>query len=117
MLIWSLSLLLSNCAWICPKDDPVIDIRYVDRDIPTMQRPKGLSLMPTYFEAVSYKNLDEYLAENKKRNNVVVFYAIDVIDYENLSFNVAEYMRYMQQSIALFEYYESKAKGEVDEVN
>lgn len=80
-----------------------------------MERPAKLNLLPVEFDAVSYKNIKEYIAENEKRNGILVFLAIDVIDYENLAFNTAESSRWINQANIIMDYYENAIKPRPEE--
>ena len=104
------SLLLTSCSWFKPKEVVVERVVYLKVEIPVKERPKALTLNDVTFSVVSEKNLQEYLSENEKRNGTVVFIAMDVRDYENLSLNTAEIERYIRQLLATIQYYEGKAK-------
>jgi hypothetical protein len=78
--------------------------------IDVVERPKPLELLPLHFTVVSEETLGEFLKANRFRNGSLVFIAMEVKDYENLSLNTAEIHRYIQQQIAVIEYYESKSR-------
>lgn len=84
----------------------VLKTDYVVKEIPLQPRPKPLTLHRVKFYAVSPENLDEFLEEYEKENGDVVFFAISVPDYENLSMNVAELKRFINQQKSLIVYYE-----------
>ena len=109
-LILATSLLVSCGLFQTP--DPIIETVFVDRTIPLAPNPKGLVLHPVVFQAVSHKNVDEFLKENEKRNGTVVFIAMDVISYENIALNTAELQRYIKQQKAQIEYYEERLEDE-----
>ena len=112
LMILSLSLSLSSCTWFCKEEPPVYitETVYVKQDIPILDRPKPVQLLNVDVDAVSYKNLDEFLASNKFKYGNNVFIAMDVRDYENLSLNTAELQRYIQQQQALIKYYEEQTQ-------
>ena len=107
LVILSLLLSLTSCASFC-KDYVTTEYVYVKQEIPIQEHPKALKLYNVDFDAVSYQNLDEYLAANKFRYGHNVFIAMDVRDYENLSLNTAELQRYIEQQKALIKYYEER---------
>jgi len=117
--IWSVllisSLLFTGCGIFKTKTETVIETKYVSRSIPVKEHPKPLSMHPVTFQVVSYKNLKEFLADNKERYGVAVFMALDVSDYENLSLNMAELIRYVEQQQAIILYYEEQAPEPVIE--
>ncbi len=87
----------------------------IEKDIPIVERPKGLSLTSPYFHVVTSENLEEFIEKFKKSNgSELVFYAISVRDYENLSLNLAELRRYIEQQQAIIVYYETAIEGDDD---
>ena len=58
------------------------------------------------FYAVTPENLEEFLQTFEEESGVTVFFAISVPDYENMSLNVAELRRYINQQKAVILYYE-----------
>lgn len=105
-----LTITLSSCG-LFQKQEPWVAPVVVESPIPIRARPKGVNLTIPHFDVVSYKNLEEYLAKNKKRNGVVVFVAMDIRDYELTSYNQAEVNRYVEQLLALVRYYEDQIKS------
>ncbi len=77
-----------------------------------MAQPQGLELVAPEFEVVTQKNLDVFVENNIKRNGVLVFIAMDVLGYENLALNTAEYDRYIQQQKAIITHYEESLRDE-----
>lgn len=106
LTILSLLLLTSSCALFKPEPVPVPV--YIESSIPIRETPVGVNLYSVKTQTVSYKNLDQFLAENKRRNGNVVFIAMDVRMYENLALNFAELERYIEQQQALILYYEEQ---------
>lgn len=107
---------MSACSAISDwfKPEEVIITKYIERDIPIQGRPKPVNLYDVRFEVVTRENLEEFLIENEKTYGGAVFYAISVPDYENLSLNVAELKRYLQQQNAIILYYEENISGKKD---
>jgi len=58
------------------------------------------------FYAVTPENLEEFLQTFEEEAGVNVFFAMSVPDYENMSLNVAELRRYINQQKAVILYYE-----------
>ena len=58
------------------------------------------------FYAVTPENLEEFLQTFEEESGVTVFFAMSVPDYENMSLNVAELRRYINQQKAVILYYE-----------
>jgi hypothetical protein len=61
---------------------------------------------PVYFYAVNEENLEEFLSRFEGENGDIVFFAISVPHYENLSLNLADLKRYIGQQKSLIVYYE-----------
>lgn len=107
-----LTIPVSSCSLFRP--DPVPVPVYVESTIPIRELPKELNLIPPKLEVVSDKNLDVYLANNRKRNGSVVFIAMDVREYEVSAYNFAEIDRYLKQLHSLVKYYEEQIQSRVD---
>lgn len=99
-----LTALSSGCATIEP--EVVVKTDYVVKDIPIQPQPKPLNLHRVKFYAVTPENLEEFLQTFEEESGVTVFFAISVPDYENMSLNVAELRRYINQQKAVILYYE-----------
>lgn len=107
---------LGGCAtWNWPWAEPEVVERtvYMECKIPVQNRPKPLNLLDVHFDVVTRENLNDYIEQNEIRNGALIFAAIDISDYERLSYNTAEFHRLFGQLYALLDYYESF--GEVDE--
>jgi hypothetical protein len=88
----------------------------VEKEIPVQPHPKGVTVYPTYFYTVNEENLEEFLERFEKENGDVVFFAISVPHYENLSLTMADLKRYIGQQKSLILYYEeSIAKQQLPE--
>ena len=99
-----LTALSSGCATIEP--EVVVKTDYVVKDIPIQPQPKPLKLHRVKFYAVTPENLEEFLQTFEEEAGVTVFFAMSVPDYENMSLNVAELRRYINQQKAVILYYE-----------
>ena len=118
LTIWSLVLLLalSGCSLI-PKQVEV-QTKFVEKQIPIQGHPKGLSLFPIQFYAVTEENFDEFKEKFEKENGGrMVYFALCVPDYENLSLNMGELKRYIEQQKTIIIYYEQSITGIKAEVS
>lgn len=103
----TLVLLISSvvaCGTVKPR--VVVKTNYVEKDIPIQPHPKGVTVHPIYFHAVNERNLQQFLDKFEKENGDIVFFAISVPHYENLSLTMADLKRYIQQQKTLILYYE-----------
>lgn len=73
--------------------------------VPIQQRPRAVNLLDASFRVVTAENIDEFL-EEVTVGDQFVFIAMDVQDYENLSLNVDELRRYIEQQQSVILYYE-----------
>jgi type IV pilus biogenesis protein CpaD/CtpE len=115
ILLVSLSLLLLSSCTKAPEPTIITVPEIIEKNIPIVERPKGLKLTSPYFHVVTAENIDEFIEKFKKSNgSELVFYAISVRDYENLSLNLAELRRYIEQQQAIIVYYETAIDGDDD---
>jgi hypothetical protein len=75
-----------------------------------MNRPKPVALSPVEWFIVTEENLEEFILDFKKVNTEFVVAAMTIKGYENLSLNVAELRRYINQQKSLIVYYEDSVK-------
>lgn len=111
-------ILLASSLAACSSVEPRIVVKtdYVEKEIPIQPHPKGVTVYPTYFYTVNEENLEEFLERFEKENGDIVFFAISVPHYENLSLTMADLKRYIGQQKSLILYYEeSIAKQELPE--
>lgn len=113
ILVSSLLLLTSGCASVEPQ--VVLKTDYVVKDIPIQPQPKPVNLHRVKWYAVTPENMDEFLARFEEESGINVFFAVSVPDYENLSLNVAELRRYINQQKALIVYYEESIQTMIKE--
>lgn len=59
--------------------------------------------------------MEEFLVRFEEESGTTVFFALSVPDYENMSMNVAELRRYINQQKALVIYYEESIETMIKE--
>jgi len=74
-----------------------------------------MSLHRVKFYAVTPENMEEFLVRFEEESGTTVFFAMSVPDYENMSMNVAELRRYINQQKALIVYYEESIETMIKE--
>ena len=109
-LLLLFSLTISGCSLI-PKQVEV-QTKFIERKIPIQDQPKGLTLYPVTFYAVTEENYEEFQEKFKDKNENLVFFALSVPDYENMSLNLAEMKRYIDQQKTIIVYYEKSINNE-----
>lgn len=105
--VLSLLLLTSLFLGCSGKKDVVIRTEYVKPKIDIQSKPQPLKLHDVEFYAVSDKNFEDFLRRYKEENGDLVFFAMSVIDYENMALNLSNIRRYILQQKSLIEYYEN----------
>ncbi len=74
-----------------------------------------MSLHRVKFYAVTPENMEEFIERFEEESGTTVFFAMSVPDYENMSMNVAELRRYINQQKALIVYYEESIETMIKE--
>jgi hypothetical protein len=100
---------LTGCSLFGP-GEVVVQTEYVDRIIPIQTRPRGITTYPIKFFAVTEENFEEFKVTFEDEYTDFVFFALGVPDYENLSLNMAEIRRYIEQQQTLIIYYEDSIR-------
>lgn len=103
---------IAACSTIEPQ--VVVKTDYVEKVIPIQPKPKGVTIHPVYFYTVNAENIEEFLLRFEKENGDIVFFAISVPHYENLSLNLADLKRYIGQQNSLILYYEDSIAKQSD---
>ena len=85
--------------------------------MPIVARPKGVQLNDVKIYVVNADNYDEFVSDFAAKNGNLVYIAISVKDYENLSLNFAELRRYIEQQQQVIVYYEEAVKTETPSTN
>ena len=101
--------MISGCSLI-PKQVEV-QTKFVEKQIPIQGHPKGVTLYPVTFYAVTENNYEEFKEKFTNENADLVFFALSVPDYENMSLNLAELKRYIDQQKTIIIYYEQSITG------
>ncbi len=107
-LLLPILLSLSSCSLFQPKIVTVTE--FIKPVITPQKHPKPITLSKVEWYVVSDKNLEAFLEKSRKMNGQVVFVAISVKGYENISLNVQDMKRYIDQQKAIILYYEKLIK-------
>ena len=105
-------LLLSACARPEPETKIVSVPTIVKQNIAKVARPKPVSLVAPQVYVVNADNYDEFVQNFKEKFGELVYVAISIKDYENLSLNIAELRRYINQQKEVIVYYEDAIQSE-----
>ena len=66
---------------------------------------------------VTTDNIDEFEKNFENENSDLVFFAISVPHYQNLSLNLAEIRRFIEQQQAIIVYYEEQITKSSESIN
>src|SRR5210317_312351 len=108
---------LSGCSRYQPEPEIKIVTKVEKVQIPTVSRPKPLSLTDTRIFVVTEENFDVFIEEFKEVYGEVAYVALSMRDYENLALNVAELKRFIEQQAQIIVYYEKAVTEEPKEEN
>jgi hypothetical protein len=102
-----LSFLLVGCGGGNDVQKIEVSAKPIQIDIAKTADPEAVKVFPIRWHVVNKDNLDTFLAEMRKEQgtNNPVFIAITTKDYENLSLNLADLKRYIQQQQSVIVYY------------
>jgi hypothetical protein len=95
-------LILSACT---PTIETIVETRYIERNIPIQARPAPLNLNDVEWTVVNSSNIEEF-ARQFGDDPSRVFIVTTIQGYQNLSLNLAELRRYIEQQQDLIVYYE-----------
>lgn len=82
--------------------------------IPIQPPPAPVRLKDVQWYVVSEENIDSFKERLVDRQGMLVWYAITVADYENLSVNLQEIRRYIVQQQELIKYYENAVSSDTE---
>ena len=108
---------LTGCSFLKPEEVVVTRTVTVPVDIPLKPAPRPVRLTDIKWYTVTTDNIDEFEKNFENDNGDLVFFAISVPHYENLSLNLAEIRRYLLQQQAIIVYYESQITQSQESIN
>lgn len=117
LMVSAAGLLLSSCGVVgnlrTPEPEIVTVTETVPVVVPKATPPKDMRLENIRIYVVSEdENINEFKENFRKIHGEVVFVAISIKDYENMSLNIAEMKRYIDQQKQVILYYEDALTGE-----
>lgn len=101
-----------GCSLLTPEPKVITVTNTVKTTVPIVARPKAVNLNDIKIYVVNADNYEEFVADFTKKNGSLVYIAISVKDYENLSLNFADLRRYIEQQKEIIVYYEEAVKPE-----
>lgn len=108
--------LISGC-WFSPEPKVVVQTKMVEKNIPIVEHPKSPKLTKIKFYVVTEETYGKFKSDFSVKNNDFVYVAMSVKDYENLSLNMGELRRFINQQKEIIVYYEKIAKPDNNTTN
>ena len=111
--IFAVLLTLTGCGILSKPEPKIVTVtNTVKTTVPVVARPKAVNLNDVKIYVVTKENIDQFEQDFVKKNGSLVYIAISIKDYENLSLNFAELRRYIEQQQQIIVYYEEAVKPE-----
>ena len=111
--IFAVLLTLTGCGILSQPEPKIVTVtNTVKTTVPIVARPKAANLNDVKIYVVTKENIDQFEQDFAKKNGSLVYIAISIKDYENLSLNFAELRRYIEQQQQIIVYYEEAVKPE-----
>lgn len=107
ILVLSL-LLTTGCSWLKPEPEIVTRTVTVAPNIPLKSAPRPISMTDVNWYVVTTDNIEEFEKRFENDNSDLVFFALSVPHYQNLSVNLSDIRRYIEQQQAIILYYETQ---------
>tara|TARA_A100001515_G_scaffold22973_1_gene17655 strand:- start:2332 stop:2688 length:357 start_codon:yes stop_codon:yes gene_type:complete len=109
------TLILTSCSsW---RTEPEVEIvtKIEKVYVPIQARPAPVNLTDVKIYVVTAENYDTFIQEFTEKNGELVYVAISIKDYENLSLNIADLRRYINQQKEIIVYYEENLSENISE--
>ena len=109
-LFITLTLLLTTGCSLFSKPEEKIITRTVTvaPEIPLKSSPRPITMTDVQWYVVTTDNIEEFEKRFENQNSDLVFFALSVPHYENLSVNLTDIRRYIEQQRSIIIYYEDQ---------
>jgi hypothetical protein len=107
-LLLFLALTMTGCSWLQPEPEIITRTVTVAPDIPLKSAPRPITMTDVNWYVVTTDNIEEFEARFENENTDLVFFALSVPHYQNLSVNLSDIRRYIEQQQAIILYYETQ---------
>ena len=110
--------LTTGCSLLSKPEERVITRTVVQApNIPLQPSPRPVNMIDIKWYTVTTDNIDEFEKNFEHDNGDLVFFAISVPHYQNLSLNLAEIRRYLEQQQSIILYYEDQITKSSESIN
>ena len=117
-LVALLVLTMTGCgAFRKPEEVVVTNTVIKAPNIPLQPSPRPVNMIDIKWYTVTTDNINEFEKNFENDNGDLVFFAISVPHYQNLSLNLAEIRRYLEQQQSIIIYYEDQITQSRESIN
>ena len=118
LIITILALTLTGCSMFRKPEEVVVTNTVIRApNIPLQPSPRPVNMIDIKWYTVTTDNIDEFEKNFENDNGDLVFFAISVPHYQNLSLNLAEIRRYLEQQQSIIIYYEDQITKSRESIN
>ena len=118
LIIALLVLTMTGCSVFRKPEEVVVTNTVIKApDIPLQSQPRPINMIDIKWYTVTTDNIDEFEKNFENDNGDLVFFAISVPHYQNLSLNLAEIRRYIEQQQSIIIYYENQITQSRESIN
>ena len=111
-------LLTTGCSLLSKPEEVVVTNTVIKApNIPLQPSPRPVNMIDIKWYTVTTDNIDEFEKNFENDNGDLVFFAISVPHYQNLSLNLAEIRRYLEQQQSIILYYEDQITKSSESIN
>ena len=112
------SLLTTGCSLLSKPEEVVVTNTVIKApNIPLQPSPRPVNMIDIKWYTVTTDNINEFEKNFENDNGDLVFFAISVPHYQNLSLNLAEIRRYLEQQQSIIIYYEDQITKSRESIN
>ena len=118
LIIALLVLTMTGCSVFRKPEEVVVTNTVIKApNIPLQPSPRPVNMIDIKWYTVTTDNIDEFEKNFENDNGDLVFFAISVPHYQNLSLNLAEIRRYLEQQQSIIIYYEDQITKSRESIN
>jgi hypothetical protein len=118
LIIALLVLTMTGCSLLSKPEEVVVTNTVIKApNIPLQPSPRPVNMIDITWYTVTTDNIDEFEKNFENDNGDLVFFAISVPHYQNLSLNLAEIRRYLEQQQSIILYYENQITQSRESIN
>ena len=118
LIIALLVLTMAGCSTFRKPEEVVVTNTVIKApNIPLQPQPRPINMVDIKWYTVTTDNIDEFEKNFENDNGDLVFFAISVPHYQNLSLNLAEIRRYIEQQQSIIIYYETQISKSKESIN